>query len=344
MQAQSKAKDLWLIAGEDFPRRGAADEQLKFLIRYALLAPSSHNTQPWLFKIEDRNTIEIYADFSRWLKVADADKRELHISIGCTLENLLIAAAHFGFRTEIRYLPDKENESFIAAVKLRQSENADDKRRAGLFEFLTTRATFHETFFEREIPESVLRDIQNQAVESGINLYLTSDEKIRQSVEALIARSDAVQFADAEFRKELSYWIGQGVFGNSRLMSQIGKLAVAYLNLGNSTAKSDCRVLHSASILGLITSVENDRISQVKAGQIFERIYLTARKFDIGVRPMSQIVQIPAHKAELKGLLPNTSDFPQQPFLLGYAKATDNHTPRRGIEEVLLNGERNDDD
>lgn len=336
MQAQTKAKDLWQTAASDFPANGSANEQVKFLLRYALLAPSSHNTQPWLFKIKSENTIEIYADYSRWLKIADADKREMHVSIGCALENLLIAAARFGFETQPIYFPNGENEKLVAAVELKKSEKANDERRRNLFEFLTTRSTFHGVFLEREIPEGVLREIENCADESGINLYLTSDEKIRQKVDDLIARSDAMQFADPEFRKELSSWIAQGVFGNSWLMSQIGSLAVAYLNLGNSTAKTDAKVLRSAPVLGLIATAENDRVSQVKAGQIFERIYLAARKHNLGVRPVSQIVQIPEHKEELKKLLPNAGEFPQQPFLLGCAEFADAHTPRRSLEEVLI--------
>ncbi|KAF5410530.1 MAG: hypothetical protein C5S47_06520 [Candidatus Methanogasteraceae archaeon] len=36
-------------------------------------------------------------DTTRWLKVADSDQRELHVSIGCAPENLLIATGHFGY-------------------------------------------------------------------------------------------------------------------------------------------------------------------------------------------------------------------------------------------------------
>ena len=86
MHAQRKMKNLWEISESNFPLNGAESEKLKFLIRYAILAPSSHNTQPWLFRIREENTIEIYADPARQLKVADRDEREMHISIGCAAE------------------------------------------------------------------------------------------------------------------------------------------------------------------------------------------------------------------------------------------------------------------
>jgi hypothetical protein len=71
----------WQIGAEDFPTHGEAAEKLKFLLNYAILAPSSHNTQPWMFSVAE-DTLKIFVDSSRWLKVADPDQRELHINLG----------------------------------------------------------------------------------------------------------------------------------------------------------------------------------------------------------------------------------------------------------------------
>ena len=58
------AEDPWQVSEHDFPRGGTEQEQLLFLLNYAILAPSSHNTQPWLFRVAD-DGIEIYADRRR---------------------------------------------------------------------------------------------------------------------------------------------------------------------------------------------------------------------------------------------------------------------------------------
>ena len=63
-------------------RDGDSSEKLTFLLNYAVLAPSSHNSQPWKFNVSG-DEISLFADKTRWLKVADADQRELHISLGC---------------------------------------------------------------------------------------------------------------------------------------------------------------------------------------------------------------------------------------------------------------------
>lgn len=329
-------KSIWEISNKDFPQSASEREKLRFLIGYAVLAPSSHNTQPWRFRISGELSIEIYADSSRRLKVADKDQRELYLSIGCALENLLIAAEHFGYQCVVEYFPQTGNEEFVARVCFQPNPQISHTPHARLFRFITERATFHGAFANAPVSEAILREIYAFAEEAGVNLYLTDNEEIRRRADDLIARSDAMQFADPEFRQELAYWIGKGAFGNSWLMSQIGSLATAYLNLGKATARGDSKALHSAPVMGLITSLHNDRRSQVKAGQVFERIYLTAREYGIGVRPMSQICQIPEHKEELKNLLGLPNNHPQQPFLLGYAEFTGAHTPRRSVEEVLF--------
>jgi len=57
--------------------------QARALLDAAILAPSSHNTQPWRFAVRER-TIDLYADRTRALPVNDPDDRELTISrCGC---------------------------------------------------------------------------------------------------------------------------------------------------------------------------------------------------------------------------------------------------------------------
>lgn len=65
------------------------------LVRYAVLAASSHNTQPWEFRLEG-NEISILPDLSRRCPAVDPDDHHLFASIGCAVENLLLAAQAAG--------------------------------------------------------------------------------------------------------------------------------------------------------------------------------------------------------------------------------------------------------
>ena len=58
------ALEPWAVSEDEFPKDGDAGEKLRFLVRYAILAPSGHNTQPWLFRVDDE-AIELFADRAR---------------------------------------------------------------------------------------------------------------------------------------------------------------------------------------------------------------------------------------------------------------------------------------
>jgi hypothetical protein len=185
------------------------------------------------------------------------------------------------------------------------------------------------------VPAEVRQQLQELCVEDGVFLHLTDDEQIKRKVDELVVRGDAVQFADPAFREELAYWIGQGVFGTSWLMSKIGKLAVSYIDMGKSQGRKDSDVLMSSPILGIISTINDDRPSQLKVGQVYQRLSLLAASHGIWCQPMSQIVEVPELKAEVAGLVPEPDSTPQHPFRLGYAPAEQEHTPRRPLEEML---------
>jgi hypothetical protein len=323
------------INERQFPGDKDSNDKLIFLLKYAILAPSSHNTQPWKFSVGE-DEIRIFSDQTRWLKVADPDKRELYISIGCALENLLIAAEHFEYGHQVTYFPKFDQEELVAIVRFRPQNQQIQLRDSALFDVIPTRHTNRKVYEDRSISKTDLQRLQNCCVEDGIWLHMTDDMDIKRKVDELIIRGDAIQFSDPAYREELGYWIGQGVFGTPWLLSKLGELAVTYMNMGKGQAKKDSEVLMSAPILAALSSRMNDRKSQVKIGQIFERLCLMATLLKIRVHPMNQILEIPELKTVVSKLIPKPDVFPQHTFRLGYAKPEKEYTPRRPIGEVIL--------
>src|SRR3989344_126196 len=91
----------WDIEVDDFKKIISDEDKIKFIIGFGVLAPSSHNSQPWSFLIE-KNVIHIFKETSRRLSVGDTNDRLLYISIGCAIENILIAADYFGYNTDVK--------------------------------------------------------------------------------------------------------------------------------------------------------------------------------------------------------------------------------------------------
>ena len=70
----------------DFPGTERRPEMVAALA--AILASNPHNTQPWALHVTP-TAIDLHADPARNTGTVDAFLRELHIGLGCALENLV---------------------------------------------------------------------------------------------------------------------------------------------------------------------------------------------------------------------------------------------------------------
>jgi nitroreductase len=173
-----KRLDSWGISEQNFPSSGSSYDKLKFFLNYSILAPSSHNTQPWLFKIVD-NSIELYADRARALPVVDPEDRELTMSCGAALYHLVLAIRHFGFEYKLEVLPPilanhgkhdevaggsggSGDDDLLARVVVegtiekKQSNSEEEK----LFQAITKRRTNRFMFQDIDIPDSLLSKLK----------------------------------------------------------------------------------------------------------------------------------------------------------------------------------------
>jgi len=90
---------------------------LRELVAAAILAPSSHNTQPWRFRLA-AHRIDLWADRTRALPVNDPDDRELLLSCGAALFNLRVASARHGLAASVVLQPDAAHPDLLARVAL----------------------------------------------------------------------------------------------------------------------------------------------------------------------------------------------------------------------------------
>lgn len=325
----------FVIDEQEFPRSRATVDKLKFLLRYAVLAPSSYNTQPWKFSVSDQE-IHVYCDKSRWLRIADPEQRELHINVGCALENFLIAAEHFEFGHQLAYFPEPEHEEYAVRVSIVTPRKSSAPRDPSLFSAIPKRCTNHKQYHRHKPPPEAVEKLRDCLVEEHVYLELTDDWDIKQKIDELVVHGDAVLFADRAYREELDYWIRKEGYGTPGLMGKIGQLAMAYMNVVEEQAKQDSEILISSPFLGVLSSKSDTRADRVKVGQIFERLWLTATNLGLSLHPMNQVVEVPEIRDELKNIMPGLREHPMIVFRMGYADEEDIRTPRRPLAEMLI--------
>ena len=174
---------VWDVLEDDFPINSSPEEKLTFLLNYAILAPSSHNSQPWLFNVSE-SKIQVFADKSRWLKVADADRREQYISLGCALENLIIAAEHFGYNCSVSYFPGPND--LVATVSLLANSSSPSDSR--LFYAITSRQTNRNPYEPQTISKADLETIKSLCSDPDVGIFITDDSAVRRSFLDLVVR------------------------------------------------------------------------------------------------------------------------------------------------------------
>lgn len=124
------------------PKRGTSiNETLHFAVRCAVMAPSSHNSQPWQFKILD-DGLMLMLDRRRALPVVDPYDREMIISCGAALFNIRVALAYAGKHARIDVLPAPVDEDLLVRITLDNGELlAQDGALASLYPVIAKRMT-----------------------------------------------------------------------------------------------------------------------------------------------------------------------------------------------------------
>jgi nitroreductase len=321
---------------------GTAYEKLNLLLVYATLAPSIHNTQPWRFRITE-DAVELHADRSRRLPVADPQGRELVISCGAALFHLKTAIRHFGHTCEIDLFPHGQAADLLARVRLLDGPPPTAGER-GLFQAITRRHTDRGRLQAREVPRAVLTAARGAAAKEGAALVVVSEEK-RARVLDLILDADHIQMANSRFRRELAEHIvpdardsREGVpasaLGQGGLLAQLAPWMIRHLNLGDARASWDRQLLQGAPVLGVLSTRGDTPKAWLCAGQALARVLLVLCRHGVSASYFNQPIEVAQLRTKLRKTLVRR-DFPQMLMRMGYGGAA-RPTPRRPVPEVLM--------
>ncbi|MCP2340932.1 hypothetical protein [Actinomadura rupiterrae] len=98
------------------------------LVVAATMGPAIHDVQAWRFRPAD-GWIDVQADPARFHGMDDPRGRGLHLGSGAALTNLRLAAAQLGYGAVVRLLPDAEDPTLLARVRLTRSHRTSRAER-----------------------------------------------------------------------------------------------------------------------------------------------------------------------------------------------------------------------
>ena len=324
-----------------FQKGTTGTARMRELIRYATLAPSGHNTQPWKFAIFG-DIIRIFPDYTRRLPTVDPQNRELWISLGCALENLIIAAQYVGYDVDVTY-PEITADYLLLHLKpslIRQP--------SPLFGAIAHRQSARSVYEERSVSADNLKKIEAVTAATGIfsRVFTTSQEK--EAILEYVKMGDAHQESQPAFGNELVSWLRfnkpealhtlDGLYtrcaGNPEVPRWLGELFVLSGGVGQQSA-TDEKAVRSSSGLIVIASAHDDKRDWIETGRFYERLALTLTAWDIKTAFINQALEVVSLRSEFQRYLNLGTAQPQLLFRFGYASVMP-RSLRRPVEQVII--------
>lgn len=338
--------DPWALALDEFPLTGTAAEKFRAALRFAILAPSSHNSQPWHFRLEG-DALELLADRTRALPVVDPDDREMTMSCGTVLKFLRVVLAHFGEGVKVALLPEASDPDLVARVELSGRMTPTNLDHT-LFASIPTRRTNRLPFAPDPLSEVALGHARARAEKEQVWLQTLTDESDRAALADLIAEGDRIQLSDRRFRRELASWVHSnrsssrdGMPGFSQgvgdLVSEVGPLVIRTFDIGGGRAARDRQLALGSPALAVLWTEEDSPHAWLQAGQGLGGALLSLEADGISASYLNQPVEIPELRDRVRSLL-GRAGFPQLVLRLGKGRSV-RPTPRRSVEEMLLGAE-----
>jgi hypothetical protein len=309
------------------------------LVRYATLAANGHNTQPWRFAVK-ADSVEIHPDYTRRLPVVDPADRELWTSLGCALENLLLAAGAAGYAAEVTY-PDVQD---FVRVRL----TADTPQSSPLFDAIPLRQNTRSAYDGQPVKPADLGQVMALPLEPGIALRAVTDSAGMARILEYVQEGNLTQYADRAFLNELIGWLRfnkkealasrDGLYsrcsGNPEVPRWLGQMFVTG-GKPQQQADADAAKLRSSPGAAVIASEADTRTAWVRAGQVYERLALKMTTLGIKSAFLNQPIEVAALRSQFQGAMGLGPALPQLLVRFGHAAAMP-PSLRRPVEQVLI--------
>ena len=310
-------------------------------VRLAALAASSHNTQPWKFRI-GRQSIEILPDFERRCPVVDPDDAHLFKSLGCAAENLVHAAAAQGYAAEVNF--DGAADSIV--IQLRPSSAV---RPAELSRAITVRQCTKTPYDGSPLAKDQLRALELAGQGSTVRAIFLTERRQIETVIEYVNQGNHAQLSDSAFRRELVSWIrfnpgdalrkGDGLSGRTTgqpaLPAWLAKLIIGFVLTPKSQADADAKNIRSSSAVAIFVSGRDDKAAWVETGRLYERFALQAAALEIRNAFINQPVEVRRLRPQLESWLGLKGENALLVVRIGRARLAP-YSLRRPVEDIIL--------
>ena len=282
----------------------ASNPGLAELVRMATLAANSHNTQPWVFRLTDRQ-ISILPDVSRRTPVVDPDDHHLFVSLGCATENLVIAGRAIGRACDVVIGAGAQPQIDISLSSAQPTGQQ-------MYQAIPQRQSTRSIYDGQPISSADLGLLAAAAREDGVSVLFFTEPADRDAILDFVVQGNSAQMDDPAFVQELLDWLrfsparaiktGDGLFGacsgNPVLPDWIGPRLFSMVFRKNAENDKYRDQIRSSAGIAVFVGDRPDPDHWIRVGRSFQRFALQATALGIRTAHVNQPVEVASVRPE----------------------------------------------
>lgn len=292
-------------------------ENIYKIIEAGIAAPSGDNVQPWRFRWDGENRIDVNLpdldiDKSLFNTLYQGQKIASLMSAGAAIENMRLCADELGYRAEVAYFPDADRtENCIGRLALNQDEDREDLSLLSscIFKRHVNRKLYDGRKIDSGLRDKILKESEDY---NFLRRYWLEDRNVIRKVVDLIRLSEQMMFENQQLMVPIMAairWNQEEILrrrdGMPIASLELGPFkrtgfrvynywqmaeVLNYLGLSRFSSLHSAKLANSASALCLLTTARSDNLeSYLKGGQLLERIWLICSSLGMAVQPMAGV-------------------------------------------------------
>ncbi len=314
----------------------ALQDNIRDILELARLAPSVHNTQPWLVGLRD-GTVVIDIDHSYTLHDGDPTGRETTLSLGIFTEAIVLTAKEKGFASKVAFIDEQR-------IEIHCSPDSQ-KTQKSYAELLLKRSTDRSIYKKISVSDENIARLKQTGIAYGVQVHVRTDAEFIQTMSGLTGKGIRLALTNPSFRRELSDYLvlphsskKRGIAVRSLYLPPgLGWIEPFLMRRGialDAEARlEEKRWLSSSGVLCLTTpgDLHDDWF---KAGRTYLHAALLLEEMGYSQATSAATVEASTFHEDIEHVL-NTSQRLQSTIRFGKGKASRNHSPRISVKDLL---------
>jgi nitroreductase len=284
------------------------------VLEAAIRAPSGENAQPWHFNVQENGDValvDVHISKKREQSLYGWGDRASYVAVGAAIENMRITAPEYGLSSEITILPEQNDASLAARIRLAPAIQQKDI----LYEAIFQRSTNRKAYETTPLSDAEQASLKSEAHKGGGELRFVDTYDAKKKLADVGSYNERIMLANPtlhnfffghvnwtkaqdEARKvgffidtlELPFpaKIGFKVMSSWKRAQKLN----TYLKFNEMAAAQNALTYASCGAFGTIVSKGESARDAIEAGRAMERVWLEATRLGLSIQPMVGVVYL----------------------------------------------------